>query len=80
MLKEETSPRVRADVAIAEAYASVGNVGIGFDILGHTVAGAGDRAEVRRIPEKEVRIAAIHGVVTDLPHDAPRNTAGAALL
>ncbi|MGN6092376.1 MAG: homoserine kinase [Luteibacter jiangsuensis] len=80
MLKEETSPRVRADVAIAEAYASVGNVGIGFDILGHTVAGAGDRAEVRRIPEREVRIAAIHGVVTDLPHDAPRNTAGAALL
>lgn len=80
MLKEETSPRVRADVAIAEAYASVGNVGIGFDILGHTVAGAGDRAEVRRIPEREVRIAAIHGVVTDLPYDAPRNTAGAALL
>ena len=80
MLKEQSSPLARADVAVAEAYASVGNVGIGFDILGHTVAGAGDRAEVRRIPEREVRIAAIHGVVTDLPHDAPGNTAGAALL
>jgi homoserine kinase len=80
MLKEESSPLVRTDVAVAEAYASVGNVGIGFDILGHTVAGAGDRAEVRRIFEREVRIAAIHGVVTDLPHDAPGNTAGAALL
>jgi homoserine kinase len=80
MLKEQSSPRARADVAVAEAYASVGNVGIGFDILGHTVAGAGDRAEVRRIPDQDVRIAAIHGVVTDLPHDAPGNTAGAALL
>lgn len=80
MLKEESSPLARADVAEAEAYASVGNVGIGFDILGHTVAGAGDRAVVRRIPERDVRIAAIDGVVTDLPLHAPDNTAGAALL
>ena len=80
MLKEESSPLVRADVAVAEAYASVGNVGIGFDILGHCVAGAGDRAEVRRIPEREVRIAAIDGVITDLPMAAADNTAGAALL
>jgi len=80
MLKEESSPLIRADVAVAEAYASVGNVGIGFDILGHTVEGAGDRAEVRRIPERDVRIAAIDGVVTDLPIAAAENTAGAALL
>lgn len=80
MLKEQSSPLARADVAVAEAYASVGNVGIGFDILGHTVAGANDRAEVRRIPEREVRIAAIHGCFTDLPLSAPDNTAGAALL
>ncbi|WP_107914713.1 homoserine kinase [Luteibacter sp. OK325] len=80
MLKEESSPLVRADVAVAEAYASVGNVGIGFDILGHCVAGAGDRAEVRRISGREVRIAAIDGVITDLPMAAADNTAGAALL
>jgi homoserine kinase len=80
MLKEESSPLVRADVAVAEAYASVGNVGIGFDILGHCVAGAGDRAEVRRIPEREVRIASIDGVITDLPMAAADNTAGASLL
>jgi homoserine kinase len=80
MLKEESSPLVRADVAVAEAYASVGNVGIGFDILGHCVEGAGDRAEVRRIPEREVRIAAIDGVIADLPMAAADNTAGAALL
>ena len=80
MLKEESSPLVRTDVAVAEAYASVGNVGIGFDILGHCVAGAGDRAEVRRIAEREVRITAIDGVITDLPMAAADNTAGAALL
>jgi homoserine kinase len=62
------------------SYASVGNVAVGFDILGHTVAGAGDRALVRRIDEPTVRIAAIRGCVTDLPLEASRNTAGAALL
>lgn len=79
MLKEESSPLARADVAVAEAYASVGNVGVGFDILGHCVAGAGDRAKVRRLAEPVVRITGIHGVVTDLPMVAAENTAGAAL-
>ncbi|MGN2254082.1 homoserine kinase [Frateuria sp. GZRe12] len=67
-------------VASAFAPACVGNVGVGFDILGHTLAGAGDRAQVRRIDEPVVRIAAIEGVVRDLPLEAERNTAGAALL
>jgi homoserine kinase len=71
---------VRTDVAVAEAYASVANVCVGFDILGHAVAGASDRAEVRRIPGREVRIAAIDGCVTELPLSAPDNTAGASLL
>lgn len=67
-------------VASAFAPACVGNVGVGFDILGHTLAGPGDRAQVRRIDEPVVRIAAIEGVVRDLPLEAERNTAGAALL
>jgi homoserine kinase len=67
-------------VACAFAPASVGNVGVGFDLLGHSVAGAGDRAEVRRIDEPVVRIAAIHGVVTELPLDPRQNTAGVALM
>ena len=70
----------RALSAQAMAYASVGNVAVGFDILGHSVAGAGDRAVVRRIDEPTVRISAIHGCVAELPLDASRNTAGAALL
>jgi len=45
------------DEATAFAPASVGNIGIGFDILGHTIAGPGDRATVRRIDAHEVRIA-----------------------
>jgi homoserine kinase len=70
----------RTRVARAFAPASVGNVGVGFDILGHSMAGAGDRAEVRMIDEPVVRIAAIDGAVTDLPRDPRRNTAGMALL
>jgi homoserine kinase len=59
---------------------SVGNVGVGFDILGHSIAGIGDVATVRRIEAPVVRIRAIRGTVTDLPLQAERNTAGAALL
>ena len=66
--------------ASAFAPASVGNVGVGFDILGHVIAGAGDTVTVRRIDVLEVHIAAIRGTTVDLPLDAPSNTAGAALI
>lgn len=59
---------------------SVGNVGVGFDILGHAIAGLGDSATVRKIEAPTVRITAITGTVTDLPLEAHRNTAGGALL
>lgn len=60
--------------------ASVGNVGVGFDVLGHVIAGVGDTVSVRRIDEPVVHIAAIRGTTVDLPLDAPSNTAGAALI
>ncbi|MGH8173881.1 MAG: homoserine kinase [Rhodanobacteraceae bacterium] len=66
--------------ATAFAPASVGNVGVGFDILGHTIAGPGDTVSVRRIDETLVRIAAIRGCATPLPMIAEHNTAGAALI
>ena len=66
--------------ARAFAPGSVGNVGVGFDVLGHSIAGIGDIATVRRIAEPTVRITAIRGTVTDLPLDAERNTAGMALI
>jgi homoserine kinase len=75
-----SSQRSNVHAASAFAPASVGNVAVGFDLLGHSVAGAGDRAEVRRIDEPVVRIGAIRGCVDGLPLDPLRNTAGTALL
>lgn len=79
--------------ATAFAPASVGNIGVGFDILGHTIAGPGDRATVRRIDSPKVRIATIRrstetftppdyigSVKVEIPLEPARNTAGAALI
>jgi homoserine kinase len=71
-----SSARVTAS---AYAPASVGNVAIGFDIMGFSVDAIGDRATVRRTHEPGVSIAAIRGVVDDLPMEPARNTAGRAL-
>lgn len=67
----------------AFAPASVGNIGVGFDLLGHAVEGPRDLATVRRIDEPLVRIEAIEGGIAGverLPLDAARNTAGGALI
>jgi homoserine kinase len=69
-----------SDWVRAFSPASVGNVGVGFDILGHAISGVGDTVAVRRIETPEVRISAIRGTTLDLPLDAPSNTAGAALI
>jgi len=66
--------------ATAHAPASIGNVAVGFDILGQSIAGIGDQATVRRIDEALVRIDAIRGCVRDLPLEPMQNTAGRALL
>ncbi len=69
-----------ADFVTAFAPATVANVGIGFDILGHTVQSLGDRVTARRTDQRGVHIRAITGVVTRLPLDAARNTAGKAVM
>lgn len=66
--------------ATAFAPASVGNVGVGFDVLGHSVQTIGDRVTARRIDEPTVRIASISGLVKNLPLAAEKNTAGMAVL
>ncbi len=69
--------------ATAFAPASVGNIGVGFDLLGHAIDGPRDLAVVRRVDAREVRIDAIRGRVAGvdaLPLDAAANTAGRALL
>lgn len=66
--------------ARAFAPASIGNVAVGFDVLGQALEGVGDTATVRRTRDGKVRVAAIRGVVTELPTEARANTAGRALL
>lgn len=66
--------------ATAFAPASVGNVAVGFDVLGHAIEGAGDRATVTRTDTGLVRVLAIRGVVRSLPLEPERNTAGRALM
>jgi homoserine kinase len=71
--------------ATAFSPACVGNVGVGFDILGHTIEGPGDRVTVRRVATRgvrivDIRVADVVGASPPLPREAPLNTAGAALL
>jgi len=66
--------------ATAFAPASIGNVAVGFDVLGHSFQAIGDRVTARRMAAPGVRIAAISGTVDDLPRDPERNTAGMAVL
>jgi homoserine kinase len=67
------------DRVVAFAPASVGNVAVGFDVLGYSAGFAGDRVTAERTASPGVRIVAIRGVVTDLPLDVERNTAGMAV-
>jgi homoserine kinase len=77
-------------ITSAFAPASVGNIGVGFDLLGHSIDGPRDVARVRRIDEPVVRIDAIRAaalsdprliaVAEALPREAARNTAGIALM
>jgi homoserine kinase len=67
------------DEAVAFAPASVGNVGVGFDVLGHSMDAVGDRVRARRVPGRGVRIVRVDGVVRDLPLEPSRNTAGVAV-
>ncbi len=61
------------------APASVGNVAVGFDVLGHAIQGAGDKVTVERSAEPGIRVVSVTGVVEDLPLDPESNTAAAAV-
>jgi homoserine kinase len=66
--------------ATAFAPASAANVAIGFDILGFSVDVLGDTVTVERTDARGVVITGSTGVVTDIPRDPQKNTAGRALL
>jgi len=68
------------ECATAFAPASVGNVAIGFDILGFSVETLGDRVTVTRRAVPGVAITSVTGIAGELPHEPRGNTAGRALL
>lgn len=67
------------DRTTAFAPASVGNAGVGFDLLGFAIEGPGDTVTARRSDTPGVIIESITGTVTDLPRDPEKNTAGKAV-
>jgi len=64
----------------AFAPASAANVAIGFDILGFSVDVLGDTVTVERTEKPGVVMTGATGVVTDIPREPEKNTAGRALL
>lgn len=69
-------------VAAASAPASIGNVAVGFDVLGQAFDAVRDRVVAHREERKGVRLGRVSGLVTSLPEEVSRNTAlaGAAAL
>lgn len=68
--------------ARAFAPASIGNVGVGFDMLGLAISGAGDRVTATRSPVPGIRILEVRGmdgeVHAKLSANTGENTAGVA--
>lgn len=63
----------------AFAPACVGNVAVGFDLLGHAIEGPGDRVTARRVGASGVRVVELSGVARDLPTATDENTASRAV-
>lgn len=64
--------------AIASAPASIGNVGVGFDVLGQAFDAARDTVTAVREEVPGVRLGEVSGLVTSLPDTVRTNTALAA--
>jgi homoserine kinase len=64
--------------ATARAPASIGNVGVGFDVLGLAFGAARDRVTAVREARPGVRLGEVTGLVRALPAEVERNTALAA--
>ncbi len=68
------------DCVTAFAPASVGNVAVGFDVLGHALDGIGDTVTLRRLRQPGIVIGSIGGLVSELPRDPAANSATRPLL
>lgn len=67
-----------ADSATASAPASIGNVGVGFDVLGLAFDAARDRVTAVREAAPGARLGSVTGLVSNLPDTPGTNTALAA--
>lgn len=71
-----------SDYITAYAPASIGNLAVGFDMLGLAIANAGDRVSARRVTTEGVSIAEVRGLDGEIhPHlttNAAENTAAVA--
>ncbi len=71
-----------SDFVTAFAPASIGNVGVGFDMLGLALRGAGDRVAARRTENDRVTVAEVRGLDGEihpyLSTNADENTASIA--
>ena len=61
--------------ARASAPASIGNVGVGFDVLGQAFDACRDAVTAHRESQPGVRLGEVSGLMTTLPDDPMRNTA-----
>jgi homoserine kinase len=70
------------DFITAFAPATIGNLGVGFDMLGLAIAGAGDRVSARKVDTPGVSIAEVRGIDGEihptLSANADENTASIA--
>ena len=66
-------------IVTVQAPASVGNVAVGFDILGHALQGMADTVIVERSDESGVRVVEVSGLIKRLPTSPRGNTAAAAV-
>ena len=58
----------------AFAPASIGNVGVGFDMLGLAIENVGDRVSARKTEEKGVRIKEIYDLNGEVHSSLSKNT------
>jgi len=78
--RKEALPGIPMDSISAFAPASVGNVAVGFDVLGHSIDAAGDIVRLRRRARPGVEIGELSGLPIDLPRDPEANSATRPLL
>lgn len=64
----------------AEAPAGIGNLAVGFDILGQALAAPHDRVTITVRAQPGITITRVSGSVADLPRDPADNSATAGLL